>query len=142
MRSSSWMTVSLSTFLVVAACGGRVGDPAPDETVGDTPPAFASPLPPPPALPEEIALGIGTPSAIDIVGDQIVVTTSATRLSNELVNAGALFVADRRLPKPLMLAVDRQGASWDTLATDGGSAWVGTSDGRLLEVPLRGGVPR
>lgn len=133
--------LGLLTFLVVVACGGRVGEPGEGESIS-APPRESSAAPSAPAFPETIAQGIGTPSGIVLVGEQVVVTTSATRVGAELLNAGAVFLADARLPQPLMLAIDRQGATWDALAATTRAAWVGTSDGRVIEVPLRGGITR
>ena len=61
-------------------------------------------------------------------------------VAGERVAAGALFVADKRVGKALLLGVDRQGASFDALATDGTTAFVATSDARLLGAPVSGGT--
>lgn len=138
---SSLPRLGFLTILMVVACGGRVGEAGEGESVA-APPRKSSAAPSAPPGPETVAEGMGIPSGIVLVGEQAVVTTSATRIGNELVQAGAVFLADVRFPKPLMLAVDRQGASWDAVAATQQSAFVGTNDGRLLEVPLRGGITR
>lgn len=128
-------------LVVLAACGGHV----------DTESAFESRpvpqgtgdqglyLPQKPGGPEHVADGVGTPSAITMTEDRVVFTTRSTMLGSELVRTGALFVADKRVRPALMIEVDRQGASFDALATDGSTAFVATSDARLLGTPVAGG---
>ena len=139
---------SLSVVALLAAlsaCGGQV-----EEVLA---PAPATPGVPQAALPSaaaaeaassvgpsQLAEGVGVPSAIALTPESVVFTTSATRIGGELVQAGALFVADKRTGPALMIHVDRQGASFDTLAVDGDSALVTTSDGRVLEAKLVGGA--
>lgn len=127
---------------ILSACGGQVetggagsdpvASPQRDDEQGLYQPASAG-------GPDRVADGIGTPSAIVMTDDRVVFTTHRTRLSGELVEAGALFVADKRVGPAEMISIDRQGASFDALATDGTTAFVATSDARLLSVPVAGG---
>jgi len=139
--------LTLASLSAAAACGGLVDDGA---SSGD-----AIPLPPrseeapapagtgaPRTGPEAVAEGLGTPSAIAMTADRVVFTTRTTTLGGQRVEAGALFVADKKVGPALMIAVDKQGASFDALATDGKDAWVATSDARLLATPVAGGETR
>jgi len=131
-------------LIVVAACGGQVGtDPG---TSNDGLPAPQREgdqglyQPTDPGGPDHIAEGVGAPSAIVMTADRVVFTTRTTRLGGELVAAGGLFVADKRVGPALLVSADRQGASFDALATDGTTAFVATSDGRILSTPVSGGT--
>ncbi len=129
------------------ACGGRADEgttiegsvsstlPPPSDTGG-----FAPPMPATSAGPERIAEGVGTPSALAVTSDRIVFTTRSTIVAGETVATGALFVRDKDVGPALMLAVDRQGASYDALATDDTTAYVAASDGRIVAVPFVGGA--
>jgi len=131
-------------LVILAACGGHVDT--------DSGQSDSVPMPAPreeeqgiylPAAlggPERIADGLGAPTALAMTKDRVVFTTHDTTLGGERVAAGALFVADKRVGPALMIAVDRQGASFDALATDGTTAFVATSDARLLAVPIAGGA--
>ena len=123
-----------SCVLLLAACGGQTAEPT---LVTETMPS--DPLPIQRPTPEAVATDVGTPSALVLDGDLVVFTTRATMLSGELVEAGALFVADKRVAPALMIGLDREGATYLALATDGHDAFVATSDARLVSVPLRGG---
>jgi len=130
-------------LIVVAACGGQVGtDPGPS---GDGLPAPQREgdqglyQPSATAGPDHIADGVGAPSAIAMTADRVVFTTRTTKLGGELVAAGGLFVADKQVGPALLISADRQGASFDALATDGTTAFVATSDGRVLGTPVSGG---
>lgn len=128
---------------ILTACGGHVdtdaGRPEPspvaqgEDEQGLYQPAKAG-------GPDRVANDVGSPSALAMTDDRVVFTTHRTRLSGELVEAGALFVADKRVGPAEMLSIDRQGASYDALATDGTTAFVATSDARLLGVPVAGGA--
>jgi hypothetical protein len=129
-------------LIVLAACGGQVGTepvatddglPAPQRE-GDQ-----GLYQPTATGPEHVADGVGSPSAIAMTADRVVFTTRTTSIGGELVAAGGLFVADKRVGPALLIAADRQGASFDALATDGTTAFVATSDGRLLGTPVAGG---
>ncbi len=128
-------------LLALAACGGQVDEGTSRDAAPTVPPGMIDP----PASrtnaggPEQVASDVGVPSAIAVTTDAVVFTTSATRLGGELVQAGALFVADKRTGPALMLHVDPQGASFDALTVSGDRAFVATSDGRLLAVPVAGG---
>jgi|GEM_PF-2871232 len=128
--------------LAASACGGRVGDaldgPTAPLPAREEPAAVAAPQP---VGAETIAAAVGEPTALATTGDRIVFTTAKTDVSGERVATGGLFVADKRVGPALMIALDRRGASYDTLATDGTTAFVGASDGRLLAVSLAGGEP-
>lgn len=127
----------------LGACGGHIdGDGVTTEPLPTTPPEGEQGLYQPAKAggPDRVAADVGSPSAIVMTADRVVFTTHRTRLSGELVEAGALFVADKRVGPAQMLSIDRQGASYDALATDGASAFVATSDARLLSVPVAGGT--
>jgi hypothetical protein len=131
-------------LVILSACGGGV----------DTTPATSNPLPPAAAqdgdqglylpakatAPDRVAEDVGTPSALALTDDRVVFTTHDTVVSGERVAAGALFVADKHVGKALLIGVDRQGASFDALTTDGTTAFVATSDARLLGAPVAGGT--
>jgi hypothetical protein len=130
--------------LILSACGGGVDTtPAPSDPL---PPATQKPgdqglyIPAKATVPDRVAEGVGTPSALAMTEDRVVFTTHDTVLSGERVAAGALFVADKRVGPALLVTVDRQGASFDALTTDGTTAFVATSDGRLLATPVAGGT--
>ncbi|MDB4939202.1 MAG: hypothetical protein JWP87_6174, partial [Labilithrix sp.] len=129
-------------LFVVAACGGGVDhDPA---SRANLPEAQRDPdqglyLGPEKGGPEQVAEGVGTPSAIAMTDERVVFTTRTTTVASEQVQAGGLFVKDKHVGPALMLSVDRQGASFDALTTDGTTAFVATSDGRLLVTPVSGG---
>ena len=111
---------------------------------GTMPPVSTSsvsndPLPVERPVPEAIAESVGTPSALTLDGDLVVFTTRATYLNGELSKSGALFVADKRAPDALMIGLDREGATYEALATDGTNAYVAVNDGRIVSTPLRGG---
>jgi hypothetical protein len=128
-------------LVVLTACGGHVDS----ESAFDSqpvPPGTGDQglyLPAKPGGPDHVADGVGSPSAIAMTADRVVFTTRSTTLGGELVKTGGLFVADKKVGPALMIAVDRQGASFDALATDGTSAFVATSDARLLSTPVAGG---
>ncbi len=130
--------------LILSACGGGVDTtPAPSDPL---PPATQKPgdqglyIPAKATVPDRVAEGVGTPSALAMTADRVVFTTHDTVVSGERVAAGALFVADKRVGPALLVDVDRQGASFDALTTDGTTAFVATSDGRLLATPVAGGT--
>jgi len=129
----------------LAACGGSV-----DDAAGTRDPVAAAPRPAEqgiyqpavPGGPDRVAEGLGSPSALAMTDDRVIFTTRSTTIGGERVEAGALFVADKRVGPALMLAVDRQGASFDALAADGTTAFVATSDARLVSVPVAGGATK
>ena len=126
----------------LAACGGSVDTTAAGDPVA-APPGPAAPgiyQPPASTGPDHVADGVGSPSALAMTASSVVFTTRSTVLGGESVAAGAVFVADKRAGRPLMLTVDRQGASYEALVTDGITAFVATSDARLLSVPVAGGT--
>jgi hypothetical protein len=133
-------------LIVVAACGGQVGtDPGATRDVQPAPQPEGQPglyQPSTQGGPEHIADGVGAPSAIVMTPDRVVFTTHTTELAGELVAAGGLFVADKRVGPALLIAADTQGASFDALATDGTMAFVATSDGRILGTPVSGGTTK
>jgi len=141
-RRAGWVALAA----LVAACGGQTGDPLPQGSPPFDPPRderSATPPTPPSSCaecPEAFAEGIGGPSALAMTGDQVLFATRWTLLGGARVDAGALFVADKRAGRPLMIALDRQGAAFDALATDGARAFLATSDARLLAVPVAGGA--
>lgn len=133
-------------FALLAACNGMVADPSPDDTSA----AADAPRPSPPAIEgaapnkgaTSVALDVGAPTALALDGDRVVFTTRTTILDGETVAAGGLYVADKRVPPAVLIAVDHRGASYDALVTDGTSAFVATSDGRIVTTPLAGGVEK
>jgi hypothetical protein len=128
----------------LAACGGGV------DTTGTTDPGPAPQRPAEqgiyrpvkPGGPDRVAEGLGSPSAIAMTNEQVIFTTRATILAGERVEAGALYVADKRVGPALLISLDRQGASFDALAADAASAFIATSDARLVSVPLLGGAAK
>lgn len=135
--------VFVGLLAAVVACGGGV-DVA-DSTPSDA--RSASPTNPEQGLyqpvrasqPDPMADDVGSPGALAITRDQVVFTTHRTRVLGELVEAGGLFVVDKRAGAAKLIGLDRQGASYDALAVDGTTAFVATSDARLLSVPVAGG---
>jgi hypothetical protein len=130
-------------LFILAACGGSI-DTDPGGASG-VPEAQRDPeqglyIPPAQGGPDHVADDVGTPSALAMTDARVVFTTRTTMLAGQAVAAGGLFVADKRVGPALMLSVDRQGASFDALATDGTTAFVATSDGRLLTTPVAGGA--
>ncbi|AKU96273.1 hypothetical protein AKJ09_02937 [Labilithrix luteola] len=138
---------AVSMVLLLAACGGQVAEPSPNAQGASStnePPSSDTPSVGAPAGrtgPESVASDVGIPSALALSSTSAVFTTRNTFVGGELVEAGALFVADKRVGPALMISVDRQGATYDALAIDEHDAFVGTSDGRLVRVPLMGGEP-
>ena len=132
-----------SSVLVLSfvACGGRAESTGPSQDVGTTLPERGTEevAVQAPKTPEQIA-DVGVPSALALQGDFAVFTTRKTRVGGELVDVGALFVVDKRVPPALMIALDKRGATFDALTTDMGNAYVSTSDGRIVSVSLAGGV--
>jgi hypothetical protein len=130
-------------LVILSACGGSV-----DRTPATSDPVAAPPrdgeqglyLPTKAGGPDHVADGVGTPSAIAMTADRVVFTTHDTMVGGERVAAGALFVADKRVGPALLLGIDHQGASFDALTTDGTTAFVATSDARLLGAPVAGGA--
>ncbi|MDB5218451.1 MAG: hypothetical protein JWO86_6378 [Myxococcaceae bacterium] len=130
-------------LVILSACGGSV-----DRTPVTSEPVAAPQrdgdqglyLPTKEGGPDHVADGVGTPSAIAMTADRVVFTTHDTMVGGERVAAGALFVADKRVGPALLVSVDRQGASYDALTTDGTTAFVATSDARLLAAPVAGGA--
>lgn len=127
---------------ILAACGGsvdtetgRVTTVVP-QTEGE--PGLYQPVTP--KGPERIAEGLGSPTAIVMTDDRILFTTRSTTLAGEPVAAGALYVADKRVGPALVLTVDRRGASFDALAIDGTTAFIATSDARIMSIPVSGGT--
>ncbi len=139
MGSARIVFGGLLAFL--AACGGGVDTTSTsDPVVLPQRPADQGVYAPPAATgPEHVADGLGAPSAIAMTNDAVLFTTRSTMLGGELVAAGGLFVANKRVGKSLMLAVDHQGATYEALATDGTTAFIATSDARILAIPVVGG---
>lgn len=128
----------------LAACGGSVdttttSDPA---TLPQRPAEQGTYVPPAASGPEHVADGLGAPSAIAMTSDSVLFTTRSTMLGGELVAAGGLFAASKQAGAPQMLAVDHQGATYEALVTDGTTAFIATSDARILGVAAVGGVPK
>ena len=135
--------ISLGLFAFLAACGGGIDPSTPAAAEPATDPPVQGVYVGPSAPSAETLTGeIGTPSAMVLTDDYVVVTTHDTLLQGERAAAGALFLVEKRPAPALMIALDHQGASFDALAIDGKSAFVATSDGRLLSVPLAGGEPK
>lgn len=138
------------TLAFFAACGGSV-DPTPSESgvvrttpaEGDpgAPTVGTAPIPPPSGL-EHVADNVGAPAAIALTKEMVVFITRKTTLDDKLVDAGGLFVADKRVGRAMMTGLDRQGATYEALATDGITAFVATSDARIVAVSVMGGDAR
>src|SRR5262245_12912645 len=131
IRPSSLVLASV----LVSACGGAVGDPSPEPFD----PPVSRPVPPvvgdgPDASkggPDVVAENVGTPSALALDGDLAVFTTRSIVLDGNRVEAGGLFVRNKRGGRAVMIALDHRGAAYGALATDGTRAFVATSDGRI-----------
>ena len=136
--------ISGALFAFLAACGGGIDTSAPVavESPTDDPPAQGVYDGPANRGAETLTSEIGTPTAMVMTDDYVVVTTSDTLLQGERASAGALFLVEKRPAPALMIALDHQGASFDALAIDGKTAFVATSDARILAVPLAGGEPK
>jgi hypothetical protein len=148
MRStlSSIPSLVILGLTSLLACGGRVdlpleegSLPAPEHELTGDDGLFI-----PPQIPgvDRIAEGLGAPSAIGLSPRDIVFTTRATMVSGELVEAGGLYVRDKLVGVPLLISLDGRGAAYESLAVDSDEAFVGTSDGRVIVMPLRGGTSR
>ncbi|MDB4941736.1 MAG: hypothetical protein JWP97_1270 [Labilithrix sp.] len=127
-----------SLLACLVGCGGGIDSAGTGEPAAVTPAeqgVYAGPT----SAPETVAEGVGRPTALVTTKDRVLFTTATTTLRGETVAAGALFAADQVNGPALLLAVDRQGASFEALATDGATAFVATSDGRVLAVPAAGG---
>jgi hypothetical protein len=128
--------------MVLAACGGSVGDQGSGDPVplprrdGDQGLYYA----PKAGGPEHVADALGNPTALAMTNDRVVFTTRNTTIDGAPVAAGALYVANKVVGPALMIMVDRRGASFDALATDGATAFVATSDARILAAPVAGGA--
>lgn len=131
-------------LVILSGCGGGVDTtPAPSDPLPPASQSAGNPglyIPNAPVVPDRVAQGVGTPSALALTQDRVVFTTHDTVVSGEVVAAGALFVADKRVGPALMIGIDREGASFDALTTDGTTAFVATSDGRVLATPVAGGT--
>jgi hypothetical protein len=139
-------TVSLVVLpLLALGCGGLLDTPSPDtfDPSIKMPPGSSEPgvAPPKKPGPETVADDIGTPSAIVIDGNRLVIATRATRLDGKDLATGAVFVRDTRIGPTLMITVEREAMAYEALATDGESAFVAVTDGRLLRIGFMGGDP-
>jgi hypothetical protein len=129
-------------WVLLAACGGH--------TASDSGNDNSVPVPEranPPGLyyapadgPQHIADGLGNPTALAMTTDRVLFTTRNTTIGGERAAAGGLYVADKTVGPALLVMADRQGASFDALTTDGTTAFVATSDARLLAIPVAGGT--
>lgn len=145
--SRSGYLMRIATFACAAAlllaCGGRVDDPAPTDVGVAAPPRAPAPAAPSQSSPtrgvETVAGDVGAPTAIALSGEAAYFVTRTTTLGGELVRAGAVFVAYKAGGDPLMLAIDKQGATYEALALTSEHVFYGASDGRVLRVPARGG---
>ena len=117
----------LGLAAVIAACGGSTDPTMPETSVSRTSPGGAgdpgaptvgtAPLPTP--GPDHVADNVGAPAAITMTKDMVVFITRKTTIDDKLVDAGALFVADKKVGRAMMTGLDRQGATYEALATDG-----------------------
>lgn len=140
----------LGLAAVIAACGGSTDPTMPETSVSRTSPGGAgdpgaptvgtAPLPTP--GPDHVADNVGAPAAITMTKDMVVFITRKTTIDDKLVDAGALFVADKKVGRAMMTGLDRQGATYEALATDGATAFVATSDARIVAVSVMGGDAR
>ena len=129
----------------LAACGGSVEDPAPVSTplpAAPSPPAAEQGIYQPPTTkgPDHVADGLGSPSALAMTSDRVLFTTRSATAGGQQIAAGALYVADKRVGPARMIALDRRGASFDALTVDATTAFVATSDARIVSIPVVGGA--
>jgi hypothetical protein len=136
----------IATFACAAAlllaCGGRVDDPAPTDEGVAAPPRSAAPAAPsqaPARGVETVAGDVGAPTAIALSGEAAYFVTRTTALAGELIRSGAVFVAYKAGGEPLMLAIDKQGATYEAIALTPEHVFYGASDGRVLRIAARGG---
>lgn len=128
----------------VAGCGGALAPSPTEDTHANLPgdaPAQQGETERESSV-EVVAEGDFGPSAVVTTAESVLFTTRWNMLAGERVDAGALYAVDKRVGSPLLLAVDRRGAAWDALVSDGADAFIAASDGRLLAVPVMGGEVR
>jgi hypothetical protein len=129
-------------LVILAACGGHIDADTQDREPSPTPQRDDEQglyFPADPKRPQRVAEGLGTPSAIAMTDERVLFTTRNTVLAGETVEAGALFASNKHGGTALALTIDRRGASFDALTTDGTTAFIATSDARLLAIPAYGG---
>lgn len=130
-------------LVILAACGGHIDTDSAGESVPvpqrDDQPGLYQPAAP--KGPERVAVGLGSPTAITMTEDRVLVTTRTSTIAGEHVAAGSLYVADKRVGPAYVLTIDRRGASFDALTNDGKTAFIATSDARILSIPVSGGTP-
>jgi hypothetical protein len=138
--------VSGSLLLILsAACGGHI-----DPTTGNSDSVQLPPRPSDQGIyiapkadgPEHVADNLGTPTAIAMTDERVVFTTRSATIGDQPVAAGGIWVADKVTGPALLLDVDHRGASFDALTTDGTTAFIATSDGRVLSIPVAGGATK
>lgn len=136
----------LLTLAIFAACGGNTDPSSTEPNVSRTMPGSGDPgaptvgtAPLPAPGPDHVADNVGAPAAIAMTKEMVVFITSKTTLDDRLIEAGGLFVADKKVGRAMMIGLDRQGATYQALATDGVTAYVATSDARIVAVSVMGG---
>lgn len=88
-----------------------------------------------------VGKGFTQATAIMAIGPNLYVTTRATMMGGVLTQNGGLFMIPKAGGESLLLAADHRGASYTDLALDAdGNIVVGTSDGRIVRVPMFGGA--
>lgn len=88
-----------------------------------------------------VGSGFTQATAIMAVGPNLYVTTKASMMGGVLTTNGALYMLPKAGGEALLLAADHRGASYTDLALDAnGDIVIGTSDGRIMRVPMFGGA--
>lgn len=141
----------LLTLSLALACGGDLATvdgsgTATDEAPSDAPSAergerAAAEKPAAPPV-EIVARGLGTPSALAVVGRSTLIATRDCFIQGSRVATGALFLVEADGHPPLKIYVDPRGAAVVALSEAGGEIALATSDGRVLALPARGGEAR
>jgi hypothetical protein len=141
----------LGACAALVACGGKAADGGSDDGTtitqdpGTSQPGASSsgngngstPMHPS----QVVGTGFSQATAIMAVGPNLYVTTKASMMGGVLTTNGALYMLPKAGGQALLLAADHRGASYTDLALDAnGDVIVGTSDGRILRVPMFGGA--
>ena len=123
-----------TTMSALTGCGG--------DTAGQPPaPVTENPAPAPAAEATLFAYVPQHPQALRVVGGQVFFTTKKSILGGEPSDNGQVMTLDKN-GQVLSIALDRFGAGYEALASDGQELVWSTSDGRVMAVSVRGGDAR
>ncbi len=142
----------LGACVALFACGGKSADGGADGTTITQDPVSSQPgasaggngggAGPVVMHPSQVVgRGFTQATAIMAVGPNLYVTTKATTMGGVLTQNGGLYMVPKAGGEALLLAADHRGASYTDLALDAnGDVVIGTSDGRIMRVPMFGGA--